>query len=120
MRSITVDIWLYGGLSCYGKVIHQEGDYSTIHVQLVAGSKLKDLMDYLLMCTNERGYTFINKKMSATPNDQQDLDHVLQDGDRVFFFPLKLAPAELQLDGQMPDEMDRILRSLPVEARLIP
>ena len=81
MESITVDVRLYGELSCYGKSNHHTGNYSNINAQLPLGSTLKDLMDYLLMCTSERSFTFINKKMSAMPNAQSDLDYRLQDGD---------------------------------------
>jgi hypothetical protein len=78
---------------------------------MLAGSKLQDLMDYLLMCTNERGFTFINEKMSAMPNIQPDLDHVLQDGDRIYFFPLKMFSGELQFDLQLTDKMNQIIQT---------
>lgn len=98
MDLVTVHVRLYGELSCYGKVTHHTGKYSTIDVKLSVGSTLKDLLDYLLMCTNERGFTFINGLISAIPNHQMDLNHVLNDGDQILFFPYKMLPTALQFD----------------------
>jgi len=111
MRSITVSVQLYGELSCYGKTIQQGENYSTINVQLPLGSTLEDLLEVLLMCTKERGYTFINEKMSATPNIQADLDYQMQDHDRVLFFPFKMLPTHLQFDMKMTDKMTRTVRT---------
>ena len=111
MRSITVSVQLYGELSCYGKTIQQGENYSTINVQLPLGSTLEDLLEVLLMCTKERGFTFINEKMSATPNIQPDLDYQMQDHDRVLFFPFKMLPTHLQFDMKMTDKMTRTVRT---------
>jgi hypothetical protein len=111
MDLITFNVRLYGELSRYGKAIHQTGNYSTIDVQLPAGSVLKDLLDCLLLCTSERGFTFINEELSAMPNRQPDLDTVLKDGDRVLFFPLKMLPTHLHFDVKMTDQMTRTVRA---------
>jgi hypothetical protein len=111
MDPITVDVRLNGELSCYGNVIYPAGSYSKISVQLPAGSTLKDLLDHLLMPTHERGFTFINEKMSAMPNTQSDLDHQLQHGDRILFFPLNVVPTELDFDMKVTDRMKRTVRA---------
>lgn len=111
MNLITINVRLYGELSCYGKVVHKSGKYSIVDVNLSAGSTLQNLMEYLLMCTNERGFTFINEKMSAMPNRQPDLDYVLQEGDRILFFPLKMLPTHLHFDITMTDQMTRTVRA---------
>ncbi len=55
---------------------------------LPAGSRVEDLLKKLDLPTEERGITFINGNLSAMPNQQPDLDHLLEDGDRVAFFHL--------------------------------
>ena len=111
MNSITVSVQLYGELSCYGKAIQHGEKYSTINLQLSMGSTLQDLLEVLLMCTKERGFTFINEKMSATPDMQPDLDYQLQDHDQVLFFPLKMLPTHLQFDMKMTDKLTRTVRA---------
>jgi hypothetical protein len=91
--------------------MHQTGNYSKITVHFSPGRSLKELLDYLLMCTNERGFTFINEQMSAMPKVQPDLDYILQDGDQIIFFPLKMLPTQLQFDIRMTDKMTRTVRA---------
>ena len=110
MASITVSIRLYAELSSYGDSIDNTGSYSSLNVYLSPGSTLKDLMDYLRLCTDERGFTFINEEMSAMPNVQADLDTLLLDGDRILFFPLKMLPTPLHFDIKLTDEMTRMMR----------
>ena len=111
MSSITVDVRLYGELSCYGEAIQHGENYSTINVQLPVGSTLQNLLDILLLCTKERGFTFINEKMSSQPDVQPDLDYQLQDNDQILFFPLKMLPTRLQFDTKMTDKMTRTVRA---------
>jgi hypothetical protein len=87
MDKITVDVWLYGPLARYG------GDaagkfHANLHVTLPPGSRIRDLLDEMTLPTEERGITFINGNLSAMPGLQPDLDHVLEDGNRVAFFHL--------------------------------
>lgn len=88
MSDILVDVWLYGSLSKYGgeakKISH-----ANPKVSLPEGSTMRDLLEYLHMPTEERGITFINGDLSAMPNMQPDLDHALQNNDRVAFFHLQ-------------------------------
>src|SRR5512147_428607 len=111
MGSITVHVRLYGELSCYGAAVHRTGNYSSISIKLPTGSRLTDLLEYLLMCTSERGFTFINQKVSAMPNVQRDLDYQLQDGDQIIFFPASMLPAHLHFDAKMTDKMTRTVRT---------
>jgi hypothetical protein len=111
MSTLHVCVRLYGELSCYGNVLHHAGKYSSKNVHLPVGTTLKDLLDFLLMCTNERGYTFINEKLSARPNHQPDLDHQLQDGDQVTFYPLKMLPTALDFDMKITNRMTRTVRA---------
>ncbi len=87
MEPIAVEVWLYGPLARYG------GDaagkvHANLEVQLQAGSRIEDLLKELALPTEERGITFINGNLSAMPNLQPDLDHLLENGDRVAFFHL--------------------------------
>ena len=109
MVFIVVDVRLYGELSCYGNSNHHTGNCARINVQLPLGSTLKNLMGYLLMCTNERGFTFINEKISAMPNVQPDLDYQLQNNDQILFYPLKIFPTDLQFDMKMTDKIARTI-----------
>ncbi|MEW6400591.1 MAG: MoaD/ThiS family protein [Chloroflexota bacterium] len=107
MSEIIVSVRLYGELSCYGKRLAHNGVYSTVNVNLPEGSLLKDLIEYLLMCTNERGFTFINEELSAMPNVQPDLDQALKDGDRVIFFPLQSTTLMQFHFGKMTDALNK-------------
>ena len=69
------------------------------HYELPPVSRIRDLLEQLSLPTEERGITFINSDLSAMPGLQPDLDHRLQDGDRVAFFHLKsMWPAQYR-DG---------------------
>jgi sulfur carrier protein ThiS len=85
--NIIIDTWLYGGLARYGGQADQ-GGYANLKISLPEGSTIKDLLAELKMPTEERGITFINGDLSAMPDVQPDLDHVLKDADRVAFFHL--------------------------------
>ena len=87
METITLDVWLYGPLARYG------GDpdnriFANPKPTLPVGSRIRDLLEHLSLPTEERGITFINGDLSAMPDLQPDLDHILEDGDRVAFFHL--------------------------------
>lgn len=85
---IIIDTWLYGELAHYGGQADQ-GSYANLHAVLKEGSTVRDLLSQLALPTAQRGITFINGDLSALPGVQPDLDHVLQDGDRVAFFHLR-------------------------------
>ena len=88
METITIDVWLYGALAKYGGDSDKKS-FANPQVELPAGSTVLDLLNYLSLPTEERGITFINGDLSAMPNLQPDLEHPLQDGDRVAFFHLQ-------------------------------
>jgi hypothetical protein len=88
MAEMTVDVWLYGTLACYGDEARQPS-FANVKMSVPETTTLADLMERLRMPTLERGITFINGQLSAMPGLQPDLGHVLKDGDRVAFFDLK-------------------------------
>ena len=111
MKAIAVEVWLYGPLAQYGGEADR-GSHAQLQLELPLGSTLRDLLERLTLPTEERGITFVNGRLSAMPGLQPDLDHPLQEGDRVAFFHLKsmwpfqyrdgaaLAPGLAQAMGQ--------------------
>jgi hypothetical protein len=109
LSEITIDTWLYGGLSRYGGEANRTS-YANPQVRLPEGSTIKDLLAHLNMPTEARGITFINGQLSAMPGLQPDLGHVLCDGDRVAFFdPRSMWPFQYRhgvaMIGEMADAM---------------
>jgi len=88
MATITVDVWLYGPLARYGGEAARKA-HANLQLELPADSRVRDLLAHLALPTEERGITFINGDLSAMPGLQPDLDHLLEDGDRVAFFHLR-------------------------------
>jgi hypothetical protein len=88
MAKIVVEVWLYGPLARYGGEAAQKS-HANLQLELPVGSRVRDLLTHLALPTEERGITFINGDLSAMPGLQPDLDHNLQNGDRVAFFHLK-------------------------------
>jgi len=88
MATITVNVRLYGPLARHGGNATRR-HHANLSVDLLMPCAVRDLLDYLELPTEERGITFINGHLSATPGLQPDLDHLLEDGDRVAFFHLK-------------------------------
>jgi hypothetical protein len=112
MGDVCIDAWLYGPLARYGGEADQ-GSFAHLALTLPTGSRVRDLLGELDMPTEERGITFINGQLSAMPGLQPDLDHELQDGDRVAFFHLKSMWPFQYRDGSavLPElrrEMDRV------------
>lgn len=104
MAEHMIDVWLYGNLAKYG------GDSSCIfaNVKLTVTDEItiRELLDILNMPTEERGFTFINGKLSAMPGLQPDFDSRLKDGDRVAFFHLRsMWPFQYRQGIAMTDEM---------------
>jgi sulfur carrier protein ThiS len=109
MSHITVDVWLYGSLACYGGGAEQTS-FANLQIQLSEGSTMADLLARLRMPTEERGITFINGKLSAMPGLQPDLGHILRDGDRVALFDLKsMWPFQYRHGAMLTDEMERAM-----------
>lgn len=98
METIQVEVWLYGPIARYGGEAAQKS-YASLRLEVPAESRMRDLLKQLGLPTEERGITFINGNLSAMPGLQPDLDHPLEDGDRVAFFHLKsMWPAQYR-DG---------------------
>ena len=87
METITVEVWLYGPLARYGGEAAGKS-HASLHLDLPAESRVRDLLERLAMPTEERGITFINGNLSAMPGLQPDADHLLEDGDRIALFHL--------------------------------
>ena len=87
VETITVEVWLYGPLARYGGEAAGRA-HASLQVRLPRGSPLRNLLRELSLPTEERGITFINGHLSAMPGLQPDLDHRLEEGDRVAFFHL--------------------------------
>ncbi len=105
MTSIEVDVWLYGALARYGGEADQ-GSFAHVQAGIPTGSTLADLLAHLGLPTAERGVTFISGQLSAMPGLQPDLQHVLQDGDRVGLFDLKsMWPFQYRHGASMTQEM---------------
>ena len=84
---MKIDIRLYGPLASY---VDSDNHISAkLSVSLHEGCTVGDLLDELGIPTEKRGITFINGDLSAMPGMQPDLDHELEDGDRVAFFHTK-------------------------------
>lgn len=108
---IVIDTWLYGNLACYGGEFDQ-GSFANLQVSLAEGSKLRDLLAKLGMPTEKRGITFINGNLSALPDVQPDLDHILLNGDRVAFFHLRsMWPYQYRSGAAMINELATTLNA---------
>jgi sulfur carrier protein ThiS len=106
---IIVDVWLYGSLACYGGKADQ-GSFANLKMRLPDGSTMADLLARLQICTEERGITFINGKLSAMPGLQPDLGHILRDGDRIGLFDHKsMWPFQYRHGAGLTDEMERAM-----------
>ncbi len=111
MTNILVDVWLYGELARFGSKGNQ-GSHANPKVKLTEGSTIRDLLEYLHLPTEERGISFINGELSAMPNMQPDLDHLLKDNDRVAFFDLhSMWPFQYRFGIKMADEMSDAMKS---------
>jgi hypothetical protein len=108
---IKIDTWLYGELSQYSGEANQ-GSFANIQVSLDAGSKVRDLLTKLALPTEKRGITFINGNLSALPGLQPDLDHVLNNGDRIAFFHLRsMWPYQYRSGAAMTGELSAAIQA---------
>lgn len=106
---INIDTWLYGELSRYAGPANQ-GSFANLQVTLPQGGTIRDLLAELGLPTEMRGITFINGNLSALPNIQPDLDHLLKDGDRVAFFHLRsMWPYQYRHGAAMTNELSATL-----------
>lgn len=109
METITVEVWLYGPLAQYGGEAASKS-HTSLQLDLPTGSRMRDLLQCLALPTEERGITFINGKLSAMPGLQPDVDHTLEDGDRVAFFHLKsMWPYHYRDGAALAPDMERAM-----------
>jgi sulfur carrier protein ThiS len=105
---MQIDVRLYGPLARYGG--SDRNIYAKVLVDLDEDQTVCDLLSTLDLPTEERSITFINGDLSAMPGLQPDLDHVLQDGDRVAFFHTKsMWPFQYRHDVASLDEFKEAL-----------
>ena len=111
MKEIILDVWLYGKLAQYGGQ-DNKGSFANPKVSLPENSTMRDLLAHLNMPTEERGITFVNGDLSAMPNMQPDLDHVLHDSDRIAFFHLQsMWPFQYRHGIAMAKEMSEAMQA---------
>jgi len=109
MPDISVDVWLYGALACYGDEA-EHGSFANLKIELPEGSTMADMLACLRVRNEERGITFINGQLSAMPGLQPDLGHILRDGDRIGLFDLKsMWPFQYRHGARLTDEMERAM-----------
>ncbi len=110
---MIIDTWLYGGLAAYAGD-PQQTVFANPKIELPEGSTISDLLNALHLPTEQRGITFINGDLSAMPGMQPDLDHRLNDGDRVAFFHLKsMWPFQYRHGVAMIPEMSATMNADP-------
>jgi hypothetical protein len=108
LSEITLELHLYGALSNYGN--SETPGCSSMMVTLPEKSTIRGLLTKLNIPSEERGITFINGDLSALPGLQPDLDHELNDKDRVAFFDLKsMWPFQYRHGAEMIEELTKEL-----------
>ena len=109
METITLEVWLYGPLAQYGGEAAGKS-HTRLQLDLPAGTRMHDLLQCLALPTEKRGITFINGNLSAMPGLQPDVDHSLEDGDRVAFFHLKsMWPYQYRDGAALAPDMERTM-----------
>ena len=111
MRTIKLEIWLYGPLARYSKKPHSKS-HANFFIEIPEGKRMRDLLEIIAMPGDERGMTFINGNLSAMPGIQPDMDHSFDDGDRIAFFHLKsMWPFQYRDGAAMAQELKATLGS---------
>ncbi len=110
---MNVELWLYGALSTYAGEARQAG-FALLRLELPDQCTLSDLLNAQGVPTEARGITFINGNLSALPGFQPDLQHPLQEGDRVALFDLRsMWPFQYRNGAAMTEEMRQALSDDP-------
>ena len=106
---IKVEVWLYGPLARYG------GDtanptYVQLFLQVPDATTVGDLLEKLNFPLAEKGITFINGQLSDMPGLAADLEHILEDGDRIGMFSTgSMWPFQYRLGATMIPELQKAL-----------
>lgn len=81
---IKVNICLYGSLARFGGGKH----VAQVDVELSPGSGKVELLSYLGIPEEERGYLFINAVLCEVPGISTGANELLKDGDHVGIFSI--------------------------------
>jgi len=112
MKSIHVEVHLYGPLASYG------GDQATksharLEVYLTAGAKMRDLLNSIGIPPSKKGLTFVNAVLSDMPGLSADLDVELHDGDRVGIFSKGyIWPFQYRMGARRTPELEKSMQKL--------
>jgi hypothetical protein len=102
---IRIELWLYGPLSEYGGAADQ-GSHAQLELELAPGTTVGRMLGQLGVPVEEKGITFINRKLSGMPGLSADLERELADGDRVAIFHTKsMWPFQYRHGAVMTDEL---------------
>ena len=102
---IRIELWLYGPLSKYGGAADQ-GSHAQLDLELAPGTTVAGMLGQLGIPLEEKGITFINRKLSGMPGLSADLERELADGDRVASFHTKsMWPFQYRHGAVMTDEL---------------
>lgn len=104
---ITVNLWLYGPIARYAGA-GEHASHANRNIRLPESATLSDLLAHIDMPTEERGFTFINGKLTATPGNQLDLDTPIKEEDRIALFHLKsMWPMQYRDGAQVSSDLER-------------
>lgn len=107
---IKVELWLYGPLARYGGEANQ-GSHARMDLELSAETTVEDLLARLGLPLEEKGITFINRKLSDMPGLAADLGRELLDGDRVAIFHNKsMWPFQYRHEAAASPELQQAMR----------
>jgi sulfur carrier protein ThiS len=113
METIHVEVWLYGPVARYAGEKSQ-GSYAQLHLELPAGTKVKDMVDQLGIPAEEKGITFVNGSLAALPGLDADQSVILQDGDRVGISHRKsMWPFQYRFGASQTNEIQESFRERP-------
>jgi putative ubiquitin-RnfH superfamily antitoxin RatB of RatAB toxin-antitoxin module len=113
MDTIHVEVWLYGPVARYAGD-QSQGSYAQLHLELPAGTKVKDMVDQLGIPAEEKGITFVNGSLAALPGLDADQSVVLQDGDRVGISHRKsMWPFQYRFGASQTSEIQETFRERP-------
>jgi len=85
---LQLDVWLYGPLARFAGE-KSRGSHAHLQLELPDGSRMRDLLQQLVIPAEEKGITFINAQLTDMPGLRADLDFQFKEGDRVGLFHTK-------------------------------
>ena len=110
MKTIRLEVWLYGPLAQYAGEKSQ-GSHAQLDLELPEGSSVQDLMFQLGLPAVERGITLVNGSLAALPGLEAGLDLVLRHGDRVGIFHRRsMWPFQYRFGARLTPQLEKALR----------